>query len=81
MIEVTSLNLRFPKRFEIEGLDPYTLKVKVVFKGGYRIYNSLDDAVKVFKNFNRFCGPMACKIDGKWCIRFESSKAYDYYSK
>lgn len=72
---VTGIAFRFPKRFEIEGLDPFTLKVQVVTKDAYKVFETLEKACQEV-NLHGFCGPMADKIDGNWCIRFESKEVY-----
>lgn len=72
-------HLRFPKRFEVEDLDPFKLKVKIAFKGGEKIFENLEEAAKEFKDFEKLYGPMACQINGNWCVRFETQELYNTY--
>lgn len=66
--------MKFPKRFEIEKLDPMTLKVKVVGMGQVNIYDNMEQAGKIL-NFMFLAGPMADKHEGQWCVRFETFDA------
>jgi len=72
-------NYKFPRRFEIEGLDPLTLKVQVVRVGDFKVYDNLETA-EASEDLAGMAGPMADKIAGVWCIRFESWEANDRLS-
>lgn len=67
---------KFPKRFEIEGIDPLTVKVKVLFSmKDVIIFDNIQEAEKVV-NFDGFHPFMACKHEDKWCLRLETSQVY-----
>jgi len=79
----------FPKRFELEGLDPREVQVKIVVLAGnqyiQKIYKNLDD-VPADTGLRNLYGPFADKIyksehDWKWCLRFENNTAYNSFSK
>lgn len=67
---------RFPKRFEVEGVDPYTVPVKVVHVAGAtpQIVNSVQDLPNMF--WLNMSGFMADKHEGKLCLRLESAEAH-----
>ena len=74
--------MNFPKRFEMLGIDPRSVKVKVVYTGiSGKLYQVVYDNIAKFNlNYNNECGklvgPMADKLNGEWCLRFESKDAY-----
>lgn len=72
--------LKWPERFMIENLDPYTLKVQIVTEHGVFDYENILRA-EIVHGFNQIVGPMADKINDEWCIRFESKKVYELLSK
>lgn len=74
----------FPKRFEMEGIDPLTVKVKVVNLFGEvgreeKIFNSLAEVPEAL--IFGCVGPMADKLDNQWCLRFETRETYKHLSK
>jgi hypothetical protein len=76
---MTTTLLKFPKRFEIEGVDPCTLKVKVVSNLKEIVFKSLEDADHIM-DLSRFVGPMADMHEGKRCVRFECKDSYQKLS-
>ena len=72
---MTTTLLKFPKRFEIEGLDPLKLKVKVVSLKKEIVFKNLEDADQIM-DLSRLAGPMADKHEGQWCVRFECKETY-----
>lgn len=72
--------ITFPRRFEMEGIDPLTVKCKVVHCVEGRLFENMYDSVEMASYIvclSTLCGPMADKDrDGNWCVRFESKKAY-----
>lgn len=71
--------MKFPKRFEIEGIDPLTVKCKLVDCENGCLFELVLDCVEIAANvvdLSKFYGPMSDKHDGKWCVRFESKSAY-----
>ena len=72
--------MKYPKLFEMEGLDPEQLKVQLVRVGeDGRFTEQVLDNIRFTKPIfesEKFVGPMAGKIDGEWCIRFECKETY-----
>lgn len=76
--------MRFPKRFEIEGIDPLTVKCKIVQTVDGRLFEQVMENILVADsviNLRDFMGPFADKHEGKWCVRFESKIAYKLLSE
>lgn len=74
----------FPKRFENEGLDPYSLKCKLVHCEEGRLFEQVIENIEIANavvNLSNFVGPFADKHDGEWCVRFESKIAYKRLSE
>jgi hypothetical protein len=71
---------RWPRRFEMEGLDPYQLKVEIVTTCDRVVFDNILEAEQKV-NLKPFMGPMAGMIDDQWCIRFESESAYKLLSQ
>jgi hypothetical protein len=69
-------NIKFPKRFEMEGLNPLDLKVKVVCTNGTFIFNNVQELLDERGSVSGLAGPMADMLDGVRCVRFESSEMY-----
>lgn len=65
----------FPKRFELEGLDPLKVKVQVVGNKLYKVYDNLEAAEKEH-DLKSFYGPFADKVGNNWALRFETPEAY-----
>lgn len=72
--------LRFPPAFDhLDYNQLIALPTRVVdISHGYlteATYNNLDEAALKCNGFNGYMGPFADRIDGKLCIRFESTEA------
>ena len=76
---VTARQFKFPKRFEMEGLDPYQLKVVVIKDMKKQVFENLSEASKVI-DFDKLHSPMADKHEGVRCVRFECPVSYDFLS-
>ena len=77
--EVTAM--RFPKRFELESVNPLDAQVKIVIDGGgigfiTRVFKNLEDFFNHGNTLSALVGPMADKHDGNWCLRFECKNTY-----
>ena len=72
--------LNFPPAFDhlsFDELERLPTKVVDVVHGSFAVvtYDNLDAAAIKCNGFVGYMGPFADKIDGKLCIRFESSEA------
>jgi hypothetical protein len=76
---VNTQKLKFPKRFEMDGLDPYQLKVVVIKDMKKQVFENLEEASKVI-DFDKLHSPMADKHEGVRCVRFECPASYDFLS-
>lgn len=72
--------IKFPKRFEMEGLDPLTLKVKVVAQDGVHFFDNVQSMLDQLGSRDGLAGPMADMHEGVRCVRFETSKMYELLS-
>lgn len=73
----------FPKRFENEGVNPYTVPCKLVHCVDNRVFEQVMENIEVADsvvNLSDFMGPFADKHEGKWCVRFETKTANDCLS-
>jgi hypothetical protein len=73
-------SIKFPKRFEMEGVDPLALKVKVVGESGVQIFDNVQAMLDELGSTDGLCGPMADKYQDKRCVRFETSYMNDRLS-
>jgi hypothetical protein len=68
----------FPKRFEIEGINPLSVPVKLVRSVNGKLTEVVYENFEAFQavyTVSEFSGPMACKLKGEWCVRFECHAA------
>ena len=74
------LEVKFPKRFEIEHIDPLTVPVQVVTKDNHEFLYSTIGAMPPLSPI-WFYGPFAGKEDEQWCLRFEAREYYESMTK
>ena len=72
-------SMKFPKRFELEGLNPRQVRVKIVVLAGdmwiTKEFSNLA-AISADVGLMQLCGPFADKDSkGNWCLRFENKAA------
>lgn len=66
--------MKFPKRFEMEGIDPMQCPVVVIGTGTTCVYLNMEKFLFSW-NPDELCGPMADMHNGKRCVRFETVEA------
>ena len=75
----TTTSFKFPKRFELEGIDPLQAPVLIVDSlYTEHMYENL--AAVPASILPGLVGPMADKRNGRWVVRFESQNVYDRLS-
>ncbi len=67
--------IKFPKRFEMENVNPLECPVQVVSLQSIQVFGNMGIAINEV-DLGRYAGPFAGSVNGQRAVRFESMEAY-----
>lgn len=76
---MNQLAFKFPKRFEMEKVNPLECPVQVVSKNSTQVFGNMEIACKEV-DLSKYAGPFAGSVNGQRAVRFESAEAYEMLS-